>query len=180
MSNSSIAAYPVAGGQRCLEFIRSRHPQWRVVLNAEKFVPDVNAFIVEGLAATLVWVSYPQMEGYELCKGLGTLLKCPWLHLMFQEHVVWEYNLYDEQQKLIDRFEPLPQMWGHDQPQVGDTELLGRLWNINPARLRNYLKPWNDRLRRRKAYLCRDQFRFGQFEQGHDFIKGLTGLQLPE
>jgi len=180
MSNSSIAAYPLAIGQKCVDFIRFSHPQWVVSFNADRFVADVNAFVVEGQASTLLWVRFPQDTDYDLYSGIAAMFNCPWLHLMFQEHVVWEYNFYDEQQALVGRFEPLPQMWGHDQPRMGDAELLAKLWKIQPARIQNYFKPWSDRLRGRKAYLCRDQFRYGQFEQGYDFIEALTGLNLPE
>jgi len=180
MSSSSIAAFPMPIGQKCVDFIRSRYPQWEVSLNAASFVPNVNAFVVESQTSTLLWVSFPQDADYELYSGIAAMLNSPWLHLIFQEHVVWEYNLYDEHHALVDRFEPLPQMWGHNQPRRGDADFLAKLWKIQPARIQNYFKPWSDRLRRRKAYLCRDQFRYGQFEQGYDFIEALTGLHLPK
>jgi hypothetical protein len=180
MSNSSIAAYPRAIGQRCVEYIQGQHPEWRVLLNAAKFVHGVNVFIVENEKATLVWMRFPSMEDYGLYKAIAALLPCPWLHVMFQEHVVWEYNLYDERNMLTDRFEPLPSMWGHDRPLMGNAETLAGLWDIKAARIQRYLKPWDKRLRGRKAYLCRDRWRFGQFEQGYDFVEALSGLRLPE
>lgn len=179
MSNTSIAAYPESKGQACVDFIRMHHPQWRVVLNPDKFDPDASVQVLENQMATVVWLTFPQIEDWNLYSGIATFLKCSWLRVLFLEHIVWEYNLYDDQNALIDRFEPLPRIWEHESGPVGSAEVVAQLWKINPARIKKYLKPWNDRLKKRKAYFCRDEFRYGQFEQGFDFLKAVTGLSFP-
>ncbi|WP_395753303.1 hypothetical protein [Prosthecobacter sp.] len=182
MSNTSIAVYPAAVGQQCVDYFRSQRPEWSVVLNAEKFVTGVNVFIQENEAATAIWLRFPLSEDWELYSGISNRLKCCWLNVLFQEHIVWEYNLYDEANVLIDRFEPLPGMWGHETGSPGNAEIVARIWKINPAKINRYLKMWTDRLRRRsrKAYFCRDEYGYGQLEQGYDFIKALTGLKFPD
>lgn len=92
---------------------------------------------------------------------------------------MWEYNLYDTQQNVIDRFEPLPSLWGHTEVSPGDAERVASAWNIPPARINRYLKQWHKRLTWRKAYWCRDEFRYGNFDQGFDFLRALTGLETP-
>ncbi len=179
MSNTSIAAYPTARGKECLDLIGAQHPEWRVVLNPRKFVADVNVMVMENERAMLVWLVYPQYEDWKLYKELAAQFECGWMQVFFQAHIAWEYNLHDAQEQIIDRFQTLPSMWGHETGPVGNAEVVAGRWSIPPANIQRYLKPWNERLRRRKAYWCRDEFRYGQYEQGHDFLRAVTGLSFP-
>lgn len=146
MSNTSIAMYPGKRGMRCAEHLQGLRPEWRVVLNPLKHDADANVLVMENEQATAVWLSFPQHEDYQTYQHLAAVFGCFWMQVMFQEHLVWEYLLYDAAGKVIDSFQPLPQIWGKESGPTGDAEMVARLWQIPPAKIQRYLKPWTTRL----------------------------------
>jgi hypothetical protein len=177
MSNFSIAVFPSVCGQSCANNIKLAHPDFLIATDEQIFDAEANVIIAQSSSATAVWLRHPQIIDWKLYSSLAAKLGGKWLHLLFHEHVTWEYNHYDGE-SMSDRFAPQPHLWDQ-QWKEPNPSLLVEAWGCNIKRVIRYLKPWDKRIKGRKAYLCRDHFRYGQHEQGFDFLRALTGIEFP-
>lgn len=124
-----------------------------------------------------VWLRKLGEAPWEMYAALGKSLDCPWLHVLFQEKVAWEYALY-RGEALLDQFVPAPEMWGRTEPSLGQPDVLAQIWGVKVTRISRYLRHWTPALSRKKAYWWRDRRCYGDFEQGYDFVHALTGLRM--
>ncbi|MDZ4403095.1 hypothetical protein [Prosthecobacter sp.] len=179
MSNSSIAVYPKTTAQDVVGRLTQINPDWRLSVNARKFDYDADILIASHAHSVAVWASgNARGQDHELQTEIGRHSSHPWLRILFQDHVAWEYLLY-QNGLVIDRFMPLPSMWGLDKPELGQPSLLASIWGVPEKTISKYLREWNAKTRGRKAFWWRDQWKFGQFEQGFDFLRALTGIEFP-
>ena len=179
MSNTSIAVFRTDQATKAFDLILREHPQWRIAVNQPKFDYKANVLICHDRQVALVWVTCPAFEASNLYQTLGQILDCWWLEVFFLEHVVWEYNLYQNIQ-LHHQFIPYPEMWEMTEAKLGDVQQLANIWNVKKQKLDRYLRRWDDSLKPKKAYFWSDRFRYKHPNQGFDFIHALTGLRFPD
>lgn len=175
MSNLSIAVY----NSDVLEQVRECLVNKSISVDPLKFDYEADALVFRKRASSVLWLRGSDTESFEvfLCVAKA-LVDQPWLCLRFPEKVVWEYDLYYGCQ-LIDQFMPLPDLWGKQKLFPGNPTLLTNIWGGKASRISNYLVQWQASNRGEKAYWS-DRFRFGNSEQGFDFLRRLTGIQIPQ
>lgn len=178
MSNSSIAAFRTDQGSKTLDLLAAMHPQWRIAVNQPRFDGEANAHIIHSSNAAAVWIRHPYAEASAAYRLLAKKWRCWWVEVFFQEHISWEYILY-QNEELQQQFIPLPELWKMPDAKLGDSLQLAEVWGVKPQRVARYLRQWDARLKPTKAYFWSDKAKYKQPEQGFDFIYALTGLRFP-
>lgn len=177
MSNTNIAAYRTDQHAELVELLQKERPDWRVSVNASWFDFDANIRVVYNTKAIIVWI-HPAIDASPLYKVAGSHLGCWWVEVFFQEHISWEYILYHGAE-FIHQFIPRPEIWGRSDAKLGDVQELAKAWSVDAKRVERYIRRWDEKLKFKKAYFWKDEFRYKQFEQGFDFVRALTGLDFP-
>lgn len=135
-----------------------------------------------------VYLPYLSGAGYLLCRLVGAALDVPWIETRIQEGSLWDYSLYSGA-KHVDQFSTLPEYWEEYAEQaaekdLGNPDLLARLWNVSKERVERYIRHWGmeprddglfDTKLKGKAYDS-DVDEYGSIYQMFDFLRALGGV----
>jgi hypothetical protein len=177
MSNHSIATYRDADYSNLLEIVRDFATLHHLGEIGKAYLGSCRAIVANKNRNTVVWIRKLGPEPNHLYQAVGSQLGCHWINVIFLEKVVWQYLSY-RGSELLDQYEPKPELWGETELKLGNAKLLSEIWGVKCSRIACYLRPWRSPWIGKRAYWWRDRSRTGQFEQGYDFLRALTGISI--
>lgn len=129
------------------------------------------------------WHVYPKGPAVQLNDGavgldyaepLSKAVNCPVLLAYIYDDDYWGYELW-RKGKELDQFASLPNYFGEGVPpgKPGDAELVARLFDADPERIRRYLTPWPEEEPVDEYAYDRDASAIGDCWQMADFLGAL-------
>lgn len=149
--------------------------------------PDALLDVQSSKRATGLYLQSFSQSVVDFYETVGAQLGCPWLILFIVEKSIWMYRQYNGRE-VLHEFSCIPGFGADEatkerlrEEQAGDANQLASLWGVRASQVDRYLRfiDFDSDDIGTKAYE-RDSASFGDYEQGYDFLRALTGVEFKE